>query len=102
MAKNQIDAEALQQHAQQASQLMKAIGNPVRLMILCTLVQGEFSVGELNSRLTQSQSALSQHLAILRREGLVQTRREAQTIFYSIKSDEVRALMECLHGIYCA
>ncbi len=102
MAKNQIDAEALQQHAQQASQLMKAIGNPVRLMILCTLVQGEFSVGELNSRLTQSQSALSQHLAILRREGLVQTRREAQTIFYSIKSDEARALMECLHGIYCA
>ncbi len=96
-----MDAEDLQQHAEQASQLLKAIGNPVRLMILCTLVQGEYSVGALNERIDQSQSTLSQHLAVLRREELVHTRREAQTIFYSLKSEEVRSLMQCLYNIYC-
>ena len=101
MRKNRIDGTALRQHAEQASQLLKTIGNPIRLMILCTLVQGEYSVGELNNWIELSQSTLSQHLAILRREGLVRTRREAQTIFYSLESDEVHSLMECLYKIYC-
>lgn len=101
MGKNRIDGGELRQHAAQASQLLKATGNPVRLMILCALAQGEYAVGELNDRIELSQSTLSQHLAILRRKGLVQTRREAQTIFYSLQGDEVRSLMECLYKIYC-
>ena len=77
------------------------MGNPIRLMILCVLVEGEFSVGQLNDRIDLSQSTLSQHLAILRRSGAVQTRRDAQTIYYSLRDARVRALMECLYGIYC-
>jgi len=101
MARNKMEAAALHQHAEKASQLLKAIGNPARLMILCTLVQDELSVGELNNRVDLSQSTLSQHLAVLRREELVSTRREAQTIFYSLRSDEVRLVMQCLYKIYC-
>lgn len=101
MSNNTVNQSELQKHAEAASQLLKTIGNPSRLMVLCTLVQGEFAVGELNDRLAMSQSNLSQHLAILRRERLVQTRREAQTIFYSLQSNEVRSLIECLHEIYC-
>ena len=96
-----INASELREHAEAASSLLKTIGNPVRLMILCTLLQGEFTVGELNERIELSQSSLSQHLAVLRREGLVRTRRDAQTIFYSLESDEVKSVMACLHKIYC-
>ena len=101
MNKERINGSELREHADAASRLLKTIGNPHRLMILCTLVQGEFAVGELNDRIAMSQSNLSQHLAVLRRERLVHTRRESQTIFYSLQSDEVRTLMECLHEIYC-
>jgi DNA-binding transcriptional ArsR family regulator len=73
---------ALQQHAQQAADMLKQLGNVNRLMILCALVGGERSVGELHSMTNLSQSALSQHLASLRKAQLVQTRRQAQTIFY--------------------
>tara|TARA_R110002096_G_scaffold6206_1_gene28517 strand:- start:3713 stop:4021 length:309 start_codon:yes stop_codon:yes gene_type:complete len=96
-----IDAAELHQHAEQASRLLKTLGNPVRLMILCTLAQGEFAVGDLNGRIDLSQSTLSQHLAVLRREGLVQTRRDAQSIFYSLHGNEVRSLMDCLYKTYC-
>ncbi|WP_197493022.1 ArsR/SmtB family transcription factor [Woeseia oceani] len=101
MKKKRLDGAALRQHADEASRLLKTIGNPIRLMILCTLVEGEYAVGELNERIAQSQSTLSQHLAILRREGIVQTRREAQTIYYSLNSTEVRSLMEWLYKTYC-
>jgi len=101
MRKKRIDGAVLRQHAEQASQLLKTIGNPIRLKILCTLMQGEYSVGKLNNRIDLSQSTLSQHLAILRRNGLVQTRREAQTIFYSLENEKVSSLMECLYTIYC-
>jgi len=101
MRKKRIDGAALRQHAEQASQLLKTVGNPIRLMILYTLMQGEYSVGKLNNRIELSQSTLSQHLAILRRNGLVQTRREAQTIFYSLENEKVSSLMECLYTIYC-
>ena len=100
--KETIDASELREHAEAASSLLKTIGNPFRLMILCTLVHGEFTVGKLNDSMEMSQSSLSQHLAVLRRERLVRTRREAQTIFYSLESVEVRSLMACLHKIYCS
>ena len=81
---------------------MKALANPHRLAILCELSKGERCVGALRQGAGLSQSALSQHLARLRREGLVRTRREAQNIHYSLASDEVRAVIALLHRLYCA
>ncbi len=89
-------------HAADASRLLRALANEHRLLILCLLSEGEFNVSAINDRVELSQSALSQHLAILRADGLVDTRREAQTIYYRLASGPVRALIETLHGIYCA
>jgi DNA-binding transcriptional ArsR family regulator len=93
--------EAMREHASDAAQLLKALANENRLMILCTLSEGEMSVGQLNGRVDLSQSALSQHLAVLRRDGLVSTRREAQTIYYSLATGPAGRIIETLHGIYC-
>ncbi|RMG39345.1 MAG: ArsR family transcriptional regulator [Candidatus Dadabacteria bacterium] len=84
-----------------AVDLLKAISNPNRLAILCTLSDGELSVGELVEKIGLSQSALSQHLAKLRACGLVDTRREQQTIYYSLKSSEAEAIIDVLHKLYC-
>jgi len=99
---NTNPAEELEQHARDASQLLKALANENRLMVLCSLAQGELNVSELNERLTLSQSALSQHLAWLRREELVQTRRDAQTIYYSLQGTKAKAVIEVLQSIYCS
>lgn len=88
-------------HAGEAAQLLRALANDKRLMLLCLLVEGERSVGELNARVDLSQSALSQHLAVLREDGLVETRREGQTIHYSLVDGPAHAIIETLHGIYC-
>jgi len=71
-------------------------------MVLCQLATGEKSVGELAELLDIQQSPLSQHLSRMRQEGLVATRRDAQTIYYSLKSDEAGKVIECLYGLYCA
>lgn len=84
-----------------ASTLLKSLANPHRLMLLCRLMSGECSVGELNELVPLSQSALSQHLAWLRRAGMVTTRRQNQTIFYRIENPDVCRVIETLHGIYC-
>ena len=97
-----IDAETMRAHAADAARLLKALGNEKRLMLLCLLVEGERSVGELNARLDLSQSALSQHLAVLREDKLVTTRREAQTIYYSLAEGPAQRIIDTLHGIYCA
>jgi len=96
-----IDLEELKTKVARATALLKALGNEVRVMILCELAQGERSVGQIQSVVGVGQSALSQHLARLRRDGLVATRREAQTIFYSIASDEALSVMATLYDIYC-
>jgi len=83
-----------------ASRLLKAMGNERRLTVLCHLSQREHSVNELCDLVGLSQSALSQHLAKLRRDRLVNTRREAQTIYYSIATPDVRQVLDTLHGIY--
>lgn len=93
---------AMQQHAQEASKLLKALASDKRLLILCQLTQGESSVGELVDTLGMGQSSLSQHLAVLRNEELVQTRREAQTIFYRLNDGPVQQVMQTLYQIYCA
>jgi DNA-binding transcriptional ArsR family regulator len=91
----------MQAHAADAAQLLKALGNEQRLHILCNLLDGPLSVGELNQRLDLSQSALSQHLALLRETQLVDTRREAQTIYYSLPDGPVIRVMALLQDIYC-
>lgn len=96
-----IDPAAMRQHAGSASHLLKALANEKRLMILCLLAEGERSVGEINALLDLSQSALSQHLAVLREKGMVQTRREAQTIHYSLAPGPAMQVIQTLHGIYC-
>ncbi len=96
-----MELEVLQENARQASTLLKAMSNQHRLMILCQLVRGEKSVGALEKIVGLSQSALSQHLARLRRDGLVKTRREAQTIHYSLDGTEARAVIETLYDFYC-
>lgn len=96
-----LDPERMRAHAGEAAQLLKALSNPHRLMLLCLLVEGERSVGELNARLALSQPALSQHLALLREDGLVRTRREGQTIYYALADGPTHRLLDTLHGIYC-
>ena len=91
----------MQQHAQAAAALLKALSNENRLMILCTLIAGEMSVSDLNARVPLSQSALSQHLANLRDAGLVSTRKEAQTVYYSLQGDEAQKVIAVLQSIYC-
>jgi len=96
-----LDIEKMRAGADQASSLLKSMANENRLLVLCYLVEGEKSVTELQRHLPLSQSALSQHLAVLRREGLVTTRREAQSIYYSLASDEARAVLSTLYELYC-
>ena len=98
----EIDPGQMQAHLAEAAQLLKALGNEQRLHILCNLLEGPLSVGELNQRLELSQSALSQHLALLRESGLVDTRREAQTIYYSLPDGPVIRVMALLQDVYCA
>ncbi|WNK18858.1 metalloregulator ArsR/SmtB family transcription factor [Halomonas piscis] len=78
------------------ARILKAMANAKRLHILCLLAEGELSVTRLNQQLALSQSALSQHLAILRQQSLVTTRRESQTIHYSLASDTVKAVIQAL------
>ena len=96
-----FDLQAMQEHAAEAAQLLKALGNERRLQVLCLLASGERSVGESNELPELSQSALSQHLAVLREEGLVDTRREAQMVYYSLVPGPATAVMQTLYGIYC-
>lgn len=91
----------MRQHAAEAAGLMKALGNESRLMILCLLAEGERSVGQLNDVIPLSQSALSQQLARLREQGLVETRRESQAVFYSLAEGPADRIIHALHDIYC-
>lgn len=95
-----IDTENIENSIEQAVDLLKALSNEKRLMIVCILDKGERSVGELEELVNLSQSALSQHLARLRRDGLVNTRREAQTIYYSMDHEPTRQLLKSLCDIY--
>ncbi len=95
-----MDMEELKENIHQAACLMKALSNERRLSIVCALHEGEKNVGELEKIIGISQSALSQHLARLRRDKVVNTRREAQTIYYSIGTAAAKSLLKCLCDIY--
>ncbi len=99
--RQQHEYEYLLQQARKASTLLKAMANERRLLILCYLGLEERSVGELERHVGLSQSALSQHLARLRSDGLVSTRREGQTIFYSLQGTEARRVLATLYELYC-
>ncbi len=81
--------------------MLKAIANPQRLRVLCLLVDGERSVSEINAEVNLSQSALSQHLAVLREKNLVSTRRESQNVYYSVPPGPIYDIILTLHTIYC-
>jgi ArsR family transcriptional regulator len=87
--------------AGEAAALLKALAHEGRLMVLCQLLEGEHSVSALQEASGLSQSALSQHLALLREQGLVATRREAQTIFYRLADPNVARVLDALAAIYC-
>lgn len=97
-----VDVEQMQSAADAASELLKAMANRHRLLILCQLIDGERSVGELAAFLGVRDSTVSQHLAILRRDDLVDARRDGQTIWYSISSAPARDLVEVLYRSFCA
>ena len=97
-----IDSEMMEQAADQASHPLKALSNRHRLLIICRLIEVERSVGELAAFLNLRDSTVSQHLALLRKDGLVSTRRDAQTIHYSIASDPAREVLKTLYQAFCA
>ena len=98
----EMTTQTLSEQANSAAGLLSAMANPKRLMILCSLVEGEVPVGVLATQVGLSQSALSQHLSKLRAQRLVKTRRDAQTIYYSSTSDSVKKILASLEEIYCA
>jgi DNA-binding transcriptional ArsR family regulator len=87
--------------ASHAVELLKAMANEWRLLILCQLSEGEKTVSELQQILGLSQSALSQHLAVLRREKIVKARKHAQSVSYSLAGDEAPRVMNTLHEVFC-
>lgn len=97
-----LEVADLEARAAEAEAFLRSLASRHRLTILCHLVDGEMSVGELNDRLGLTQSNLSRHLAMLREEGLVATRREGTTIHYRIASPHVRTMLTALHRMFCS
>ncbi|ARD20370.1 MULTISPECIES: metalloregulator ArsR/SmtB family transcription factor [Shewanella] len=97
-----IDVDSMLGNAEMAAKWLKAIANPYRLMILCLLLDKELSVTELNETVPLSQSALSQHLAVIRAQDLVNTRKSSQNVYYTLKNAEVTEVISILHRLYCA
>ncbi len=93
--------EAMGEHARAASDLLKALSHETRLMILCLLVEGEKSVGELEQLMLMRQPSVSQQLARLRFDRLVNARRDGRTIYYSLGSEEAKKVVTLLYDLYC-
>ena len=96
-----MQIEDMAHNAEQAEQLLKIMANKNRLMILCSLLQGEMSVTQLNESIPLAQSALSQNLAALRKAECVATRRDAQTIYYRLTDPKVEAILQQLYQLFC-
>lgn len=96
-----MNVEAVKTKSREAADFLKSMANDRRLVVLCELVKGERSVGELEAVAGLSQSALSQHLARLREARVVKTRRESQTIYYSLANEGVKRLIDVLYDLYC-
>ena len=98
---SRFDLSLFEDSAGRAASLLRTLANERRLMILCQLVEGELSVGALQPRVGLSQSALSQHLALLREEGVVATRREGQSIFYRVADPAALRVLQTLAELFC-
>ncbi len=98
---NQIDVDEMRRTVAQACQLLRGLAHEDRLLLLCLLSQEELSVGELEQRLGLHQPSLSQQLGVLRREGLVRTRREGRRIHYRVADSRALAMLELLYHLYC-
>lgn len=98
---SEFDPSAMRDAADEASELLKALSNQHRLLILCNLIHGEKSVGQLAEFLQIRDSTVSQHLALLRRGGFIAGRRDGQTIWYRIESEVARQIVEVLYGSFC-
>lgn len=96
-----MQIEQMTEKAEEVSELMKALSNPKRLLILCQLVEQERSVGELAALLRVREPVISQHLALMRREGLVTARRDGQTMWYALARADVQHLLGFLYDTYC-
>lgn len=96
-----MDIELLERNVREAAALLKTLGNDRRLMIVCELASGEKSVGSLEERIGLTQSALSQHLARLRKDGIVRTRRDSQRIYYALADENVARMLSTLSDLYC-
>ncbi len=96
-----MDLERMQNSAKTASDLLKLLGHPDRLMVLCQLKNGEQSVGQLSKSVGIKQSALSQHLARMRHLGVVDSRRDAQTIYYCLSGEKVTRIVSLVYELYC-
>ncbi|HVU20685.1 MAG TPA: metalloregulator ArsR/SmtB family transcription factor [Rhizomicrobium sp.] len=96
-----VDLKAMRRNAGQAAAMLRMLSHEARLAVLCELATGERSAGALVESSGLSQSALSQHLAKLREEGLVETRREGQTVFYALSDKKAARIIDVLHEIYC-
>ena len=97
----QPELAAVREHAVEAAGFLKALANDQRLLVLCSLLGGPLSVGEINERVQLSQSALSQHLGVLREAGLVTTDRQSQTIYYALSPGPALQVMEVLYSAFC-
>lgn len=96
-----LDPTALRHAAGETVAALKALGNPERLLLLCQMSQGEAAVGELEEALGIHQPTLSQQLGVLRREGLVQTRRDGKRVFYRVSDERLLVLLRTLYTLYC-
>lgn len=96
-----LSIEKMHENAERAETLLKSLANANRLMILCHLIEGERNVGELETRVGLSQSALSQHLARLKEQGIVTPRKSGAQVFYSLADQDVVRIMQLLYSIYC-
>lgn len=96
-----INKQKMHKNASKAASLLKSLASTPRLMVLCQLIEGEHTAGDLWNKSGLSQSALSQHLAKLRNDGLVKTRKEAQTVYYTLADKNVIEIIKVLHKIYC-
>lgn len=101
MDTSNLDLSQIEENSAQAANLLKLLSNQHRLLILCHLVQGELCVSELESRLDISQSSLSQHLARLRSQGIVEFRKQSTTVYYRLSDPKAQRVLQTLYELYC-
>lgn len=102
MMKEALSPAEMANRASEVAKLLKTLSHPARLIIVCTLVEGEYSVGELEEKVDIHQPHLSQHLTVLRGSGIVETRRDRKQIFYRLTEEKAAQLVSALYDIFCA